>query len=78
MNEEGNRTCYNDFIAILKKGMGQQRDYVMKVVLGTACVMYDMETLTDEVITYMNNVAFQIIQGKGREEQSEDWRPYLI
>lgn len=68
MNEEGNRKCYCHCIAKLKKGMGQQRDYLMKVVLGTVCVIYDMETLTDEVITRMNYKAFQIMQGKGRED----------
>jgi hypothetical protein len=79
MNKEGNITCYRDSIAKLEKGMGQQRDYVMKVVLGTACVMYDMETLTDEAtITDRKIMEFQIIQGKGREEQSEDCKPYLI
>jgi hypothetical protein len=41
----------------------------MKVVLGTVCKTYDMETLTDEAtITDSNFMEFQIIQGKGRTE----------
>jgi hypothetical protein len=46
--------------------MAQQRDYIMKVVLGTVCKTYDMETLADEVITRINYMAFQTLQGKGR------------
>ena len=57
--------------------MGQQRDSVMEVVLGTVCIMYDMETLPNET-TDSNLVEFQIMQGKGREEQIEDCKFYLI
>lgn len=49
----------------------------MEVVLGTVCIMYDMETLPNET-TDSNLVEFQIMQGKGREEQIEDCKFYLI
>lgn len=59
--------------------MEQQRDYTMKVVLGTACVMYYMKTLTVEATrTNRNFMEFQIIQEKGEEEQNEDTKSYLI
>ena len=51
----------------------------MKVVLGTACVMYYMKTLTVEATrTNRNFMEFQIIQEKGEEEQNEDTKSYLI